>query len=132
MKMGDVCITSALHRKRLKKCNNPRHRRTGSKMCGGSRQNTKSDGNSSPTEKPSIKGLLEGLREPQKPLKEPQRALGRLKGLQGAIKGSREPLRALGSLRGLQGVYQGFSESLRASGCHRMRTGAESSCHRRD
>ena len=64
------------------------HRCTGSKICGVSPFNSKSDGNSSPTEIPSIRGLqraLESLKEPQtasekpqKPLREPKRALGSL------------------------------------------------------
>ena len=42
------------------------HRRMGSKICGGSPFNSKSHGNSSPTEIPSIRGLqkaLESLKE---------------------------------------------------------------------
>ena len=48
------------------------HRRTGSKICGGSLFNSKSHRISSPTEIPSIRGLqraLESLKEPQRPQK---------------------------------------------------------------
>ena len=54
------------------------HRRTGSKICGGSPFNSKSDGNSSPTEIPSIRGLqraLESLKEPQTASEKPQKPL---------------------------------------------------------
>ena len=54
------------------------HRGTGSKICRGSPFNSKSDGNLSPTEIPSIREFqraLESFREPQTASETPQKPL---------------------------------------------------------